>query len=155
MGVSGSGKTTIGKLLSDRLNCQFYDADDFHPSNNIEKMSRGIPLNDNDRLPWLLKLNDIVSNAIKEGKSGVMACSALKEQYRQIIGRNYPQKITWIYLRGDYATIRDRLEKRSNHFMPEDLLCSQFDALEEPHNAINVDISFDENKLIEQITNQL
>lgn len=155
MGVSGSGKTTVGKLLSDRFNCPFYDADDFHPPNNIEKMSRGIPLNDSDRLPWLLSLQYIISNAIKEGKSGVMACSALKEQYRQIIGKDYSKKITWIYLRGDYATIRDRLEKRSNHFMPEDLLRSQFDALEEPKNALTVDISFDENKIIEQITNQL
>lgn len=155
MGVSGSGKSTVGKLLSDRLNCQFYDADDFHTPNNIAKMSLGKPLTDSDRLPWLLKLQDIVSYTIEQQKTAVMACSALKEQYRQIIAGKYPQKITWIYLRGDYNTIYKRIQLRQNHFLKESLLRSQFNTLEEPKNALILDVLLEPKIMIKQIIDRL
>ena len=155
MGVSGSGKSTVGKLLSDRLNCQFYDADDFHTPNNIAKMSLGKPLTDSDRLPWLLKLQDIVSYTIEQQKTAVMACSALKEQYRQIIAGKYPQKITWIYLRGDYNTIYERIQLRQNHFLKESLLRSQFNTLEEPKNALILDVLLEPKIMIKQIIDRL
>lgn len=155
MGVSGSGKSTVGKLLSDRLICQFYDADDFHTPNNITKMSLGKPLTDRDRLPWLLKLQDIVSYTIEQQKSAVMACSALKEEYRQIIAGKYSQKITWIYLRGDYKTIYDRISLRKNHFLKENLLRSQFNTLEEPKNALILDVLLEPKIIIKQIIDRL
>ena len=155
MGVSGSGKSTVGKLLSDRLNCQFYDADDFHTPNNIAKMSLGQPLTDSDRLPWLLKLQDIVSYTIEQQKTAVMACSALKEEYRQIIAGKYFQKITWIYLRGDYNTIYERIRLRQNHFLKESLLRSQFNTLEEPKNALILDVLLEPKIMIKQIIDRL
>ena len=155
MGVSGSGKSTVGKLLSDRLNCQFYDADDFHTPDNITKMSLGKPLTDSDRLPWLLKLQDIVSYTIEQHKTAVMACSALKEEYRQIIAGKYPQKITWIYLRGDYNTIYQRIQLRQNHFLKESLLRSQFNTLEEPKNALILDVLLEPKIMIKQIIDRL
>jgi gluconokinase len=155
MGVSGSGKSTVGRLLSDRLNCLFYDADDFHPSSNIIKMSRGIPLNDSDRLSWLLKLQKIIADDLKEQKSGVMACSALKERYRQIITGNRADKIIWIYLRGNYNTIYQRLQLRENHFLKANLLDSQFAILEEPKNALTIDIIVNPNMMVEQILQKI
>lgn len=155
MGVSGSGKSTVGKLLSESLNCQFYDADDFHTSNNITKMSLGKPLTDSDRLPWLLKLQDIVSHTIEQQKTAVMACSALKEEYRQIISGKYSQKITWIYLRGDYKTIYERIQLRQNHFLKESLLRSQFNTLEEPKNALILDVLLEPKIIIKQIVDRL
>lgn len=151
MGVSGSGKSTIGKLLSDRLSCLFYDADDFHPSSNILKMSQGIPLDDSDREIWLLQLHHIVNQTIKAQKSAVMACSALKEQYRQIIAGTQTAKVTWIYLRGDYKTIYQRLQLRQNHFLKANLLDSQFAILEEPQNALIVDISEEPSITVDRI----
>jgi gluconokinase len=155
MGVSGSGKSTVGKLLSDRLNCQFYDADDFHTPDNITKMSLGKPLSDSDRLPWLLKLQDIVSYTIEQHKTAVMACSALKEEYRQIISGKHSQKITWIYLRGDYNTIYQRIQLRQNHFLKESLLRSQFNTLEEPKNALILDVLLEPKIMIKQIIDRL
>lgn len=155
MGVSGSGKSTVGKLLSDRLNCLFYDADDFHPSSNILKMSRGIPLDNSDRKSWLLKLQKIVSDTIKGQKTGVMACSALKEQYRQIITGNQAEKVIWIYLRGDYDTIYQRLQLRKNHFLKADLLRSQFAILEEPKNALTINISADTKMIVDRIMEKI
>lgn len=151
MGVSGSGKSTIGKLLSDRLSCLFYDADDFHPSSNILKMSQGIPLDDSDREIWLLQLHHIVNQTIKAQQSAVMACSALKEQYRQIITGTQTAKVMWIYLRGDYKTIYQRLQLRQNHFLKANLLDSQFAILEEPKNALIVDISEDPSITVDRI----
>ena len=155
MGVSGSGKSTVGKLLSDRLNCPFYDADDFHPSSNIEKMSLGTPLNDSDRNPWLLTLQNIVDKTTKEEKSAVMACSALKKRYRNLITGENPQKVIWIYLRGDYHTISDRIKKRQNHFFSADLLPNQFNTLEEPKSALIVDVTLDPQIIVERIVDFL
>lgn len=151
MGVSGSGKSTVGKLLSDRLDCPFYDADDFHPFSNIEKMRQGIALEDSDRLPWLLQLGELVARSINEKKSGVLACSALKEKYREIIEGKNSQNITWIYLYGDYKTIHQRLKDRTNHFLNEELLCSQFDTLEEPKDALTIDVNLEPQKIVQQI----
>lgn len=155
IGVSGSGKSTVGKLLSDRLNCQFYDADDFHPSSNIRKMNQGQPLTDSDRLPWLLELQKLIADALNEPKTAVLACSALKENYRKIIAGNCSTKVTWIYLYGDYETIHSRLKERQDHFLDADLLCSQFETLEEPKNALIINVSEKPQEIVNQIMKQL
>lgn len=154
MGVSGSGKSTIAKLLSDRLDCKFYDADDFHPSTNIDKMNRGIALTDSDRQPWLAKLQQLISNTLKNNQQGILACSALKAEYRQILQNNQPHVI-FIYLRGDYDCIQSRIQQRQGHFMSAALLRSQFDILEEPKDAIIVDVSLEPKAIVEQILNKI
>ncbi len=139
MGVSGAGKTTIAKLLADSLHWEFQDADNFHTPENIEKMSQGIPLKDSDRIPWLEEIGKAIAQWLRENKNVVLACSALKASYRQYLVLDNNVKI--VYLRGSYDTIQKRLQQRQNHFMMEKLLKSQFDTLEEPDNAICVDIS--------------
>lgn len=155
MGVSGSGKSTVGKLLSDRLNCQFYDADDFHPPSNINKMNQGKPLTDSDRLPWLLKLQKLITNTLDAKKTAILACSALKENYRKIMAGNCSTQVVWIYLYGDYETINNRLKERQNHFLDARLLCSQFETLEEPKNALIIDVSQNPQEIVERIIKQL
>ena len=155
MGVSGSGKSTVGKLLSDRLYCQFYDADDFHPSSNIRKMNQGKPLTDSDRLPWLLELQKLITDTLDAEKTAVLACSALKENYRKIMAGNCSTKVIWIYLYGDYETIQNRLKERRNHFLDARLLCSQFETLEEPKNALVVEVSQNPQEIVERIMKQL
>ena len=140
MGVSGSGKTTVGKLLAQSLNCDFSDADDFHPPANIEKMSLGIPLEDTDRLPWLLQLQTTIDRWLLENKNVVLACSALKVSYREMLCRK-EQRIKIVYLKGDFELFAARLKNRENHYMKADLLSSQLDTLEEPEDAIIVDAS--------------
>ena len=140
MGVSGSGKTTVGKLLAQSLNCDFSDADDFHPPANIEKMSLGIPLEDADRLPWLLQLQTTIDRWLLENKNVVLACSALKVSYREMLCRK-EQRIKIVYLKGDFELFAARLKNRENHYMKADLLSSQLDTLEEPEDAIIVDAS--------------
>ena len=140
MGVSGSGKTTVGKLLAQSLNWDFSDADDFHPSANIEKMSLGIPLEDADRLPWLLQLQTTIDRWLLENKNVVLACSALKVSYREMLCRK-EQRIKIVYLKGDFELFAARLKNRENHYMKADLLSSQLDTLEEPEDAIIVDAS--------------
>lgn len=134
MGVTGSGKTTIGKILSKELNLAFYDGDNLHSLDNINKMKKGIPLDDNDRLPWLKKIKEIIDNK----ENIIVACSALKESYRKLLTEN--KEVNIIYLKGDFNTIEKRLKNRKNHFMNPNLLANQFEILEEPKNAINVDI---------------
>ena len=140
MGVSGSGKTTVGKLVAQSLNCDFSDADDFHPPANIEKMSLGIPLEDTDRLPWLLQLQTTIDRWLLENKNVVLACSALKVSYREMLCRK-EQRIKIVYLKGDFELFAARLKNRENHYMKADLLSSQLDTLEEPEDAIIVDAS--------------
>jgi len=138
IGVSGCGKTTIGKQVAERLTMPFFDADDFHPPENIAKMSNGKPLNDQDRLPWLQRLNQLAQTEVQ--KSGaVIACSALKADYRRILSENIKENTHWIYLKGTYSLIFDRMKQR-DHFMPPHLLQSQFDTLEEPDDALTVSI---------------
>ena len=140
MGVSGSGKTTIGQLLSTELICSFIDGDDFHPPMNIKKMSSGEALTDKDRWPWLEILADKIQQSIQQEQSVVLACSALKNSYRRVLCVE-KQLVQFIYLKGDYITIERRMQSRESHFMTKSLLQSQFATLEEPEDAIVVDIS--------------
>src|SRR3989344_5780766 len=150
MGVTGAGKTTIGKMLAEELEYAFYEGDEFHSQHDIEKMKHGIPLDDNDRLPWLLSIRRLIENCALEKKNAVITCSALKSSYRNILMKN-EKEITLIYLKGDFDLIQTRLKTRKNHFMNPSLLASQFDILEEPKNAIYADISKDEKAIVEFI----
>jgi gluconokinase len=154
MGVSGSGKTTVGKLLAQSLNWDFSDADDFHPSANIEKMSRGIPLEDADRLPWLLQLQAAIDRWLLENKNVVLACSALKASYREILCRDQ-QRMKIVYLKGSFEVLAARLTSRENHYMKADLLLSQLETLEEPEDAIIIDASQPLELIVRQIKNHL
>lgn len=154
MGVSGSGKTTVGKLLAQSLNWDFSDADDFHPSANIEKMSRGIALEDADRLPWLLQLQATIDRWLLENKNVVLACSALKASYREMLCRDQ-QRMKIVYLKGSFHLLATRLKSRENHYMKADLLLSQLETLEEPEDAIIVDASQPLELIVRQIKNHL
>jgi gluconokinase len=147
MGVSGSGKTTVGRGLADALGWAFYDGDDFHPRSNVEKMARGEPLDDEDRAPWLERLRELIRACLARGESAVVACSALKRSYREYLLIDDAVKL--VYLKGDYELIEDRLENRRGHFMKPDMLDSQFAALEEPRRGLTVDISLPPEKIIE------
>ena len=134
MGVSGSGKTTIGRALAERLGWPFADADDWHPDVNIEKMQGGQPLTDEDRVPWIQSVNGAIRNWIRDGCNAVVACSALRSSYRRML-RTGVLDVTsarFVYLKGTYEEIDRRLRLRTEHFMPESLLRSQFATLEEP-----------------------
>lgn len=140
MGVSGCGKTTLGTLWAQEIGLEFFDGDDFHPRENIEKMTSGIPLQDSDREGWLNRLNALVRGSLDRGGC-VLACSALKESYRNRLGNGLDRRITFIYLKGSRECIKIRLEQRTGHYMPATLLESQFDALEEPVDSVVLDIS--------------
>lgn len=154
MGVSGSGKSTIGQLLSQELGWQFYDGDDFHPLENIEKMKHGIPLNDVDREPWLKGLRRLIENLQKQQENAIIACSALKENYRELL-QNNDDNIIWIYLKGSFEKIRERLQHREGHFMKVEMLNSQVESLETPTKAIIVDISLSPIEIVEEIISHL
>ncbi|PSR12577.1 MAG: gluconate kinase [Bacteroidetes bacterium] len=139
MGVSGSGKSTIGRALSSRTGIPFYDADDYHPPANIAKMASGQPLNDADREPWLAQLAQLLQHAAS-ANGAILACSALKTSYRTLLAQHLQQVPRWIYLKGSAALIARRLQARSGHFMPPALLASQFADLEEPTAAQVVSI---------------
>jgi gluconokinase len=141
MGVSGSGKTTVGKVLARQLGWTFLDADDYHPTANIEKMRKGIPLNDDDRRPWLQALRQRVEEACARGESVVLACSALKHVYQEYLQHEEPECIHYVYLNGSEELIRRRLASRKGHFMNPNLLHSQFETLEPPENAVQVDVA--------------
>ncbi|MEH2072677.1 MAG: gluconokinase [Nostoc sp.] len=147
MGVSGAGKTTIGKLLADSLDWQFSDADAFHSLENIDKMRRGIPLSEADRIPWLQDLQTAIKNWLQENKNVVLACSALKESYRQFLvvdsdgfANAKRERIKLVYLKGSYELIQKRLQERHNHYMSEKLLNSQFITLEEPLDTLYINV---------------
>ncbi len=149
IGVSGVGKTTIGKLLASSLSIPFYDADDFHPKANIEKMSNGIPLSDSDRVPWLQNINlQIQQSSLRNG--AVISCSALKEMYRTELSKNVESKIHWISLVGTFDLVQQRMETRS-HFMPSSLLQSQFDLWEEPNYGQKLDVGNKPEELVQLI----
>jgi len=142
MGVSGSGKTTIAALVAHTLGCQFQEGDDLHPRANVEKMRRGVPLTDADRLPWLQRIAQEIDGWRARGESGVLTCSALKRAYRAIIIGDR-RDVALVYLRGSHDLIHDRMAARHEHFMPVALLDSQFQTLEEPtpdEHPITVDI---------------
>jgi len=153
MGVSGSGKTTIGKMLADAVRCSFLEGDSLHSKENIEKMSHGIPLTDSDRAPWLTAIRIHILKFFKRGENLVVGCSALEQQYREFLAKGVP--ITWVYLKGSAELIRARVKHRLSHFMKADMLSSQFGALEEPSDAIVVDISPPPSAIVAQILAQL
>ncbi len=139
MGVSGVGKTTIGKLLAESLQWEFRDADNFHSIENVEKMRGGIPLSDAERKPWLQDLQTAIKHWLQENKNVVLACSALKDSYRQFLVLD-SDRTKLIYLKGSYQLIQQRLHERQNHYMSEKLLSTQCETLEEPSDAIYMDI---------------
>lgn len=139
MGVTGSGKTSVGRLLAQQLGWEFADADDFHPSANVEKIAHGIPLTDEDRGPWLERLRIQIANWIANGQNAVLACSALKRTYRKEL--SVGPEVRFVYLKGSPELIRKRLRLRRGHFADEKILASQFADLEEPEAAVTVDIS--------------
>lgn len=141
MGVSGSGKSTVGLALSQRTGIPFYDGDDFHPKANIEKMAAGQALDDEDRRGWLLAIRAFAAKKLEEGRSVIIACSALKASYRLLLAEGISHPVYWIYLKGSFDLIKKRITNRKGHFMPAALLPSQFDALEPPEGATVVDIS--------------
>jgi gluconokinase len=136
MGVSGSGKSTVGSRLASELDWAFYDADDFHNEANRIKMSQGIPLTDDDRSAWLASLSELIQKSINSATPIILACSALKESYRAILKVN--EQVRFVYLKGTFAEIEARLKNRAGHFMPVKLLKSQFETLEEPMDALTV-----------------
>src|SRR5271168_371758 len=135
MGVSGVGKTTIGRKLAGALRCGFSDADEFHSPANIEKMKSGVALGDADRAPWLRSMRAAIERWERQGVSHVLACSALKERYRWVLAPDDPN-VTFVYLRGSFELLSQRLSHRKSHFFNPTLLASQFEALEEPTGGI-------------------
>jgi gluconokinase len=154
MGVSGSGKTTIGKKLAAKTGLPFFDGDDFHPPPNKEKMKLGIPLTDEDRKGWLRQMNNAAMDQAKL-TGAVIACSALKEEYRAILSSGITVPLYWIFLQGSFELIKKRIEERKDHFMPASLLSSQFDALQIPGNCITIDISNSPDVIVEMIISQI
>ncbi len=154
MGVSGSGKSTIGKLLSEDLDIAFFDGDDFHPKENIKKMASGQPLNDKDRQGWLETLNEFAKKQLIQN-SCIIVCSALKQSYRDILSSDIQKETEWVYLSGDFDQIYNRINKRPDHFMPSELLKSQFDILEEPQKAIKININLAPQDIVKKIKESL
>ena len=154
MGVTGSGKTTVGKVLATELGWRFYDADDYHPPKNIEKMRRGIPLTDEDRKPWLQTLARLVDDARDLGESIVLACSALKHAYQEYL-RHHLDVVRYVCLCGPPEVIQKRLASRTGHFMNPALLPSQFEILEPPEDAIRVDVTGTPDEIAGEIRRRL
>jgi gluconokinase len=153
MGVSGSGKTTIGQMLSGQLNWPFIDGDSLHSAGNIAKMAAGIPLTDDDRAPWLQSIHAVIERWQAQHKNGIVASSALKEQYRQILLTSSETKL--VYLRGSYDLIYSRMQHRPGHYMKPEMLQSQFATLEDPKDAIVVDISLSAAQIVSTIRQKL
>lgn len=154
MGVSGVGKSTIGTLLSERLGIPFFDGDDFHPPSNILKMSNKQALTDEDRLPWLRALNELAKGQLKKN-SCIIGCSALKESYRTQLSQEIENQSKWIHLQGTFDQILDRLQNRSDHFMPKELLKSQFDTLQASEASMNIDIKNSPDEIVQMIIEAL
>lgn len=147
MGVAGAGKTTVGGVLARKLGWSFYDADDFHPKENKEKINRGIPLTDEDRLPWLLAIRDLIRGL---GEPAVIACSALKQTYRDYLKEGNTE-VEFVYLKGSAGLIRHRLEERKGHFAGVEILGGQLEALEEPENVLTEGVDQDPESIAEDI----
>jgi gluconokinase len=154
MGVCGCGKSTVGRLLAERLDWSFHDGDDFHPASNVAKMRAGTPLNDTDRHPWLLAIRQFMDESERAGRSAVIACSALRQVYRDVLGSNLPW-VRFVHLHGTKALLAERLQARPGHFMPPALLDSQLATLEAPTDAITVDIALEPQALVTEIIRQL
>ena len=150
--VSGSGKTTLGKLLAHELRWRFYEADDFHSQANIEKLRCGVSLTDEDRLPWLEKLRDLIKRCVESRENAVLACSALKRAYRERL--SVSAEVKFVFLRGSRALIAQQLHHRRGHFMNPALLQSQFEDLEEPkpdEDALTIELGGTPQELVEEI----
>jgi gluconokinase len=155
-GVSGAGKTTVGRRLAVELGWRFYEADDFHSHANIEKMRRGVPLTDEDRWPWLEKLRELIQQNLAADENAVLACSALKRAYRERL--HVGKDVKFVFLRGDYALIEKQLRHRRGHFMNPDLLRSQFTDLEEPkpgEDVLRVELGRTPKEIVEEIKTKL
>ena len=155
-GVSGAGKTTVGKLLAQQLGWHFHEADDFHSRANIEKMHRGVPLTDEDRWPWLDSLRDLIKRCVEARQNAVLACSALKRAYREHL--RVSEEVKFVFLRGDCALIANQLRQRRNHFMNPALLRSQFADLEEPEldeHVLTIELGRTPKELVEEIKTKL
>jgi gluconokinase len=153
MGVVGAGKTTVGRLLAEQLGWQFADADDFHPPSNVEKIRQGISLSDDDRKPWLDSLRKAITAWIADHRNVVLACSALKRSYRQKLA--VAPEVRFVYLKGSADLIADRLRARQGHFADEQILASQFADLEEPQEAVAVEIVSPPNQIVAEIRKKL
>lgn len=155
MGVSGCGKSTVGAQLAAQLDCPFYDADDFHPAENVAKMSNGIPLNDDDRAPWLAGLAELAADHVQRGETAVLACSALKKRYRDQL--RVGKQVRFVYLEGSFDLIWERMQQRQNHYMKAEMLQSQFRALEPPTaaEALIVSIEPDVEEIVAQVMSDL
>lgn len=154
MGVSGSGKTTVGRLLAQRLGWVYYEGDEFHSAENIEKMSKGISLDDDDRGPWLARLKEAIDKCADSGSGAVIACSALRREYRRTLGAGVAD-IRFVYLKGDFEIIGERMKSRDSHYMKANMLESQFSSLEEPDDAIEIDIRSSPRDIVARIESQL
>jgi gluconokinase len=154
MGVAGSGKTTVGRILAKELGWTFHDADDYHPPANIAKMRRGIALNDEDRKPWLRTLALLIDATRARGEDMVLACSALKHAYQEYLGHDRDE-VKYVELEGSPELIRQRLEARRGHFFDPHLLTSQFEALEPPEHAVRVDVSGTPEEIAAEIRRRL
>ena len=154
LGVAGSGKTTVGTMLADAIRCAFLEGDSLHSAANVEKMSHGIPLTAADRAPWLAAIHARMLDAFTRRQCLVVACSALEASYRRVLADGIPT-LTWVYLKGPAALIRSRLERRTGHYMRANMLASQFETLEEPSDALIVDISQSPAAIVRQIVAEL
>jgi len=152
MGVTGTGKTTAGRKLAASLGWEFFDADDFHSAANVAKMKSGVPLDDEDRKPWLESLRRLIQESLANDQPAVLACSALKQDYRDVL--IIDERVKLVYLKGDYDLIKARLSARSNHYMNPALLESQFQTLEEPIGALCVDIQSPPEEIVDIIRTQ-
>jgi gluconokinase len=153
MGVTGAGKTTVGRLLAEQSGWEFADADDFHPPSNVEKIRRGLSLSDHDRQPWLERLRGAITKWIAEGRNVVLACSALKRTYRREL--EVGPAVRFVYLKGSADLIAGRLRSRHGHFAGEPILAGQFADLEEPKHAVTVEIAATPQQIVTEIREKL
>jgi gluconokinase len=154
MGVAGSGKTTVGEKLAAALGWSFRDADDFHPPENVAKMSAGLPLDDRDRAPWLAAIRAHIDACLARGEGSVVTCSALKEAYRRVLVAD-PARVKLVHLTGDFALLAARIGSRQGHFMKPAMLHSQLAALEPPPDALAVDIAPPPDEIVAHIRRAL
>lgn len=154
MGVAGSGKSTVGALLARRLGWRFIEADDYHSRSEIEHMLAGLPLSDDERQPWLAKLRQVLVDCVARKESAVLACSALKESYRRLLTID-TDTVRFVYLKGDPVLIRQRLQRRVGHFAHESLLASQYAVLEEPADALTLDVGETPEQIAQRISDGL
>jgi carbohydrate kinase (thermoresistant glucokinase family) len=151
MGVSGCGKSSVGKMLSEETGWPFYDGDDFHPEANVAKMAEGIPLNDADRQPWLESLHQLIKSSLRQERPLIVACSALKKSYRDILRGDLADQVVFIHLKGSFRLIYTRMQQRDDHYMKAEMLRSQYETLQKPRNAIEINI----DKSVPEITQQI